>query len=126
MIFRSRTTPIDHKTRAAIIADRAAGVSYDDIVEKYRVGRSTVFRIMASTKPKPKPKPARTTVKARRPQDVQDITRRPAENNNQRKAPVLPILATEGRWAALAEYAAANGLTTTQAQQRWHKARAAA
>jgi hypothetical protein len=118
---------IADEIKAAVIADRKAGLTHEQVAIKHKLGKSTVSRIIVEDRAVNGPKPPRrAVVKARMVPKVEDVTRKPAENDNQPEVAADPILATNGRWAALADYAAQSGITTARAQQLWHKARAVA
>lgn len=108
---------IDDDTKAQVLAAYRTGLTTDAVADQFKIGKSTVTMIVARAG-------AQRRGQGVSVRKVPDIIRKPADNDNQADPPRHPILATGGKYALLAEYAAQNDMTTQRALQLWHKARA--
>lgn len=125
---KGRMKVIPDDLRRKILDAYAAGMTIKQIAIAFKVGRSTAGHMVSAAgimrgnragRPNVHRRVQGVTIRA-----VPDIIRKPAENDSAPARPRYEIEATEGKLAALAEYAKAKGLTLRQAMQDWHNVRA--
>ena len=109
---RRSNKPFSHKM-PGLEALVASGLTVERIAEHFDVAEATVYRrieVLGLRRPGRADLPEKpAAVERREPEiDLSTVTGR--------------LLATKGRWSALAEVAAAQGWTSKQAQQRYHAA----
>lgn len=122
---RLRVIPDD--LRRQILDAYAAGMTIKEIAIAFKVGRSTAGHMVSAAgimRGNRAGRPNTNWVQGVTIRAVPDIIRKPAENDNAPDRPRYEIEATNGKGAALAEYAKAKGLTLRQAMQDWHNVRA--